>query len=122
MNEDVTQDPIVLRLFKIPVDITLNSAQEKEAMAGINYFYCGDVECNMYDEREHQYKSKYPKIEKETPQWQKACYNALRTYRVSIGVELLEDGTLRISNSLKALSNLSCMDDLAAEAQKLGLY
>lgn len=84
----------VLATFSVPATVHLNEAQLRESIKKLNLFYTGDTECNI--RRGNDWVSKYPKIEKERPEFQQSHYNIHRDFQFKIKVELMENGTLRI--------------------------
>lgn len=87
----------ILHTFEVEVEFSLTHGQKEIAQQAINLHYLGDIHCNKLDRKTKLFVSKYP--EKETQEFTDAQYACVRTYRVPISVDLLEDGRLIIHES-----------------------
>jgi hypothetical protein len=88
---------IKTKLFttQISTDLHLSESDHTTGIELTNLHYCGDKECNV--RRGGKWVAKYPKIEKENPEWLASHYNLRRDYRVKIWVDVWSDGTISIS-------------------------
>jgi hypothetical protein len=87
--------PEVLGEYKQTIVLHLNEMQRRDAMAKLNVFYTGDVECNVRD-TQGRFVAKYPEIEKNVPAFTESHYAAVRHYQTTVMVELLSDGSIRL--------------------------
>lgn len=82
----------ILHTFEMEVELSLTHNQKQAAQQAINLHYLGDINCNKLDRKTKLFVSKYP--EKETQEFADAQYACVRTYRVLVKVDLLENGRL----------------------------
>lgn len=87
----------ILHTFEMEVELSLTHDQKQVAQQVINLHYLGDIHCNKLDRKTKLFVSKYP--EKETQDFTDAQHACVRTYRVPVSVDLLEDGRLAIHES-----------------------
>lgn len=87
--------PEVLGEYKQTIVLHLNEPQRRDAMAKLNVFYTGDVECNIQN-AEGKLVGKYPEIEKNVPAFIESHWAMCRHYQTTVDIELLTDGSLRL--------------------------
>lgn len=87
--------PVPLHEFEIELNVSLNHDDLALARRELNLNFFNDTICNHVVNG--QMVAKYPEIEKDNPQISDAFYNVVRSYPVTVIVQLMSDGTLKQS-------------------------
>jgi hypothetical protein len=86
---------VPLHEFEIELNVSLDPDDLCLARKELNLHFFNDVVCNHVVNG--QMVSKYPEIEKSNPQIHDAFYNVVRSYPVTVIMQLMSDGTLKQS-------------------------
>lgn len=86
----------VLHTFTKEIVLSLDGKEIQDAIKLLNLHYVGEENCNKY--KDGKYVSKYPDIERPGPAFVESHYIVRRGKEVTLKVELLEDGSLRVKN------------------------